>query len=303
MKRFIIIVLILFITSPLFSDDKTRQENAPVFTNEDLEKYKNPSEKRKSFDDVKTPKDTTDFKDSKTIADEGKQKIKRYEVSYKAYEGMARRIIISVKFNDSVTAPMVLDTGATGMHISVNLAEKLGLFEKDEGNLFESTSGIGGTIPAILTIIDKIQVDELEEHFVPTKVSRSFSDEFEGLVGMDFMANFSIQIDTKKHVVAFEEHPINQVTPGGHDEEWWRTNFHQFAVKREEWKKLRREIFDLKDVSKTAMTVKTGRRTKIVTVGELREFADRQYKEADKLLKKLDGYAIDHAVPMEWREY
>jgi hypothetical protein len=74
-------------------------------------------------------------------------------------------------------------------------------------------------------------------------------------------------------------------------------------VRREEWKKLRREVFDLKDVSKTAMIVKTGRRTRIVTVGELREFADRQYKEADKLLRKLDGYAIDNAVPMEWREY
>jgi len=296
-------VLILFITSPLFSGDKNWQGNAPVFTDEDLEKYKYPSERRISADDVKAPKDTTDFKDSEKIADEGKRTLKKYEVSYNAYEGMARRIIISVRFNDSVTAPMVLDTGATGMHISVALAEKLGLFEKDEGNLFESTSGIGGTIPAILTIIDKIQVDKLEEHFIPTKVSRSFSNEFEGLVGMDFMANFSIQIDTKKHVVVFEEHATNQHMPGGHDEEWWRTNFHQFVVRREEWKKLRREVFDLKDVSKTAMTVKTGRRTRIVTVGELREFADRQYKEADKLLRKLDGYAIDNAVPMEWREY
>jgi hypothetical protein len=26
-------------------------------------------------------------------------------------------------------------------------------------------------------------------------------------------------------------------------------------------------------------------------------------KEADKLLRKLDGYAVDHGVPMEWREY
>jgi hypothetical protein len=49
--------------------------------------------------------------------------------------------------------------------------------------------------------------------------------------------------------------------------------------------------------------VKTGRRARAVTVGELREFAERQYNEADKLLRRLEGYASDYAVPMDWREY
>lgn len=303
MTRFIIPVLILFVAAPLYSAGKNGQEKVPVFTNEDLEKYKHPSERSNSFIEVSIPKDPTGSTGNKEVPEEGKQKLKRYEVSYKAYEGTARRIIISVKFNDSVTAPMALDTGATGMHISAALAEKLGIFERDEGKLVEATSGIGGTIPAVFTIIDKIQVDELEEHFIPTKVSRAFSNEFEGLVGMDFMTNYTIQIDTRKHVVVFEEHPTNQLMPGGHDEEWWRSNFHQLAVKREEWERLSRDLHDLKDTSKAATTVRTGRRTRIVTVGELREFAARQLNEADKLLKKLDGYAIDHAVPMEWREY
>ncbi len=302
-KSFIIVVSILLIVSPLYSADKKVQRDVPVFTNEDLEKYKYISETSTSINEVNVPGDSTDLNGDKKFPEEGKKKLKRYEVSYKAYEGAARRIIISVKFNDTVTAPMVLDTGATGMLISESLAEKLGIFERDEGKLFEATSGIGGTIPAIFTIIDKIQVDELEEHFIPTKVSRSLSDEFEGLVGMDFMASFSIEIDTKNHVVVFKEQPGNQLTPGGHDEEWWRTNFHKLAAKREEWEQLRRELYDSNDTSKAAMTVKTERRTRIVTVGELREFADRQQKEADKLLKRLDGYAIDHAVPMEWREY
>jgi hypothetical protein len=35
----------------------------------------------------------------------------------------------------------------------------------------------------------------------------------------------------------------------------------------------------------------------------MKEFVDYQYEEADKLLRKLDGYAVDHGVPMEWREY
>jgi hypothetical protein len=303
MKRLVLIVTVLFFAAPLLSSDKNRQENAPVFKNEDLEKYRYPSDIKKPVDDSRTPKNNIDSKESNKIVEEGQQKLQRHEVSYKAYEGTAKRIIIPVKFNDSVTAPMLLDTGATGMHISVDLAGKLGLFEKDEGKLFESASGIGGTIPALLTIIDHVQVGEIEEHFIPTTVTRSFSSEFEGLVGMDFMVNFSIQIDTKRHVVIFEENPADQQMPGGHDEEWWRTNFNQFAVKREEWAKLRRVLYDYSgDLSKPITRVMTGTRTRVVTVGELRTFVDRQYQEADKLFRKLDRYAIDYAVPMEWRE-
>jgi hypothetical protein len=304
MKRLVMILTLFLIAAPLYPADTKGQENVPVFTNEDIEKYKDPSERRKSFDEVRMPKNSPDFTgNNKGPEREGVEKLRRYEVPYKAYEGTARRIIISVAFNDAVTAPMVLDTGATGMHISVNLAEKLGIFERDEGKLVESTSGIGGSIPAVFTVIDKIQVGELEEHFVPTKVSRPFSEEFEGLVGMDFMANFSIQIDTRKHVIVFEEHPPDQRMPGGHDEEWWRTNFRQFAAKREEWAKLKRDLSDSRDSAKTATTVKTGRRARAVTVGELRELAERQYNEADKLVRRLEGYASEYAVPMEWREY
>ena len=304
MKRLVIIMVLFFIAAPVFPADKKGQENVPVFTDEDVEKYKYPSERRKSADEMRIPKDAADVKVNRKIPEkEGTQKQKRYEVPYKAYEGTARRIIISVTFNDGVTAPMVLDTGATGMHISVNLAAKLGIFDSNEGKLLESTSGIGGSIPAIFTIIDRIQVGELEDQFVPTKVSQPFSNDFEGLVGMDFMANFSIRIDTRKHVVVFEEYPPDQSMPGGHNEEWWRTNFHQFAGKREEWAKLRNDLSDSRDMSKPATTVKTGKRARTITVGELRDFADRQYNEADKLLRKLDGYAVDHAVPMDWREY
>jgi predicted aspartyl protease len=292
------IIFVFVFSLPVHS--KGQQESVSSFTDQDLERYERPSERDKSLDDFQSPKSDAD---SKKIGKEEKQKPKRYEIPYKAYEGTSRRIIIPVAFNGSFTAPMALDTGATGMHISLKVAEKLGLFEKDEGNLIETTGGIGGTVPAILTIIDTVQVGKLVEHFVPTKVTRSFSEEFEGLLGMDFMTNFSIHIDTSRHVVVLEELPARSNMRGGHDEEWWRSTFRQFASKRAEWKNLGDTLSNLRDPSKPALTIKTGRTTKIVSIGELKEFADLQYREADKLLRKLDRYAVDHVVPMEWREY
>jgi hypothetical protein len=103
--------------------------------------------------------------------------------------------------------------------------------------------------------------------------------------------------------VIFEELPPSPNMPGGHDEEWWREKFHQFASKCTEWRRTRDTLYESKDTSKPAMTTRSGRKTKVVTVGELREFADHQYREADKLLRKLDRYASGYAVPMEWREY
>jgi hypothetical protein len=77
--------------------------------------------------------------------------------------------------------------------------------------------------------------------------------------------------------------------PAGHDETWWRTNFHRFASMRSEWKKYKEFIDNQRGDSER--------------LKKLREFADHQFGEVDKLLNRLNGYAIDHAVPMEWREY
>lgn len=303
MRLFVSIIFILFFVAPLFAADKDQHGEVPVFTDQDLKKYMKPSGKIKSFQESSQDEGESDFVISPTVSNEEKPKLKRHEVPYKAYEGSTKRIIIPITFNASVTAPMILDTGATGMLISFGLAERIGIFDKNEGNLIESVSGIGGTIPAIFTIVDNIQIDGLEEHFIPTKVSQPLSSEFDGLIGMDFVSNYSVQIDTRRHLIVFEEIPSRASMPGGHDEYWWRNIFHQFASKRAEWKQLKESLKAIKDLSQPAMAVKKGRRAKAVTVGELRQFAEKQYGEADKLLRKLDRYAISNAVPMEWREY
>jgi predicted aspartyl protease len=301
-KRVLSLILFLHCISPAFAGQRT----VPTFTDRDLEKYKYPSE-RNTPTGLESPRQSrTEDKQIKDAGHEEQQKLRRYEVPYKAHEGTVRRILLPVTFNDSVTAPMLLDTGATGTHISLRLAEKLGIFRKDEGNLLEAISGVGGTVPAILTIIDRVKIGEAEDNFIPTTVSDSISEEFEGLIGMDFMANFTIKIDTRRHVVTFEELPPQSDMPGGHDETWWKEKFHEFASKRADWKSRKDTIYDrygFKGASEPAVVLRKGGRMTTITVGKMKEFVDYQYEEADKLLRKLDGYAVDHGVPMEWRAY
>jgi hypothetical protein len=227
-------------------------------------------------------------------------KPKRYEVPYTAYVGTAKRIIVSVKFNESVTAPMALDTGAPGMLISVELARKLELFDEDKGRLLITTGGIGGAALAVKSIVNTVEVGGAKSHFVPTKTvvpkkgQPLFSDDFEGLIGMDFMSSYAMQVDPVKKVVIFEELPSRPDFPGGHDEEWWRNTFQEFALFHSTWKERRDEL-------------ERGIRNFVIVPTKKAEddleFADWQTKEAEKLQDALHRYAKEHAVPMHWRTY
>lgn len=237
--------------------------------------------------------------DSKDSSSEEKQKreLKKYKVPYMPYEGTARRIIIQVTFNGSVTAPMLLDTGAPGMLISSRLADKLGLFDKNNGNLLIEAGGIGGSVPAIRTIIDTVQVGEAKDNFIPTTIAKSISGSFEGLIGMDFMANFNISIDTRKHLLIFEEIPSQDKMPAGHGKKWWKTTFLEFSYYRTRLRDWSKDI--KKQIRSSDITVNTN----INKLEKLKKFADRQLNESEKLFKKLDRYAAKHAVPKHWRKY
>jgi hypothetical protein len=188
-----------------------------------------------------------------------------------------------VTLNDTVTAKMALDTGAPGMVISVVLAQRLRLFSRDGGTLLVGAAGIGGTDVGILTIVDSVSLAGARSVFVPTTITaRTMSSEFEGLIGMDFLANYSARIDSKDQVVVFEENPCGAECRGGHDESWWRNTFKEFRAERDRWQA----------------------RAKAVEGGinsDVRAFAGFQVRESERLLQRLDAYASDNAVPRHWR--
>lgn len=208
--------------------------------------------------------------------------LNRFEVPYEAYEGSSSRIIISVTFNNRVTAPMLLDTGAPGMVIFLELAEKLGVFSGNSGTLFTEAAGIGGTQEAILTIVDSVSVGDARDVFVPATVTASVSDAFQGLIGMDFVTNYTISIDSEKQVLVFQETPPKQNSRGGHDEAWWRKTFREFRSASDYWTERARALDGRADTGSA-------------------NFVRFQAREAQELLQRLDLFASDNAVPRHWR--
>jgi len=224
--------------------------------------------------------------------------LNRYEVPFVAYEGSARRIIIQVTFNDAVTVPMALDTGAPGLIISPQLAERLGVFgKKDEAKLYVMAGGIGGRVPAVVDIIDRVQVGGAKVRFVPATVTSSVSASFEGLIGMDFVSNYTMKVDSGRRVVILEELPPNPGAPGGREELWWRSLYGEFGTLREGWREFGAAI----EKKMTASMISAGPDFDILQ--KVKEFSGTQYRAADTLLAKLDRYANENQVPTQWRQY
>ncbi len=235
--------------------------------------------------------------ESDTSDTDGDKKLKTYKIRYKAFGGSARRIIVQVTFNNSVTAPMIFDTGAPGLIISRKLAREIGLFKKDVGRFVSAAGGIGGRVPAIITLMDSVKIGEVEDKMVPTTItSKSISKHFEGLIGLSFMDNYSYRIDNVKRLLIIEEQSVRKDRPGGHDRYWWGSTFRDFANMRSSWRQYR-------DNLKRALVVKNMSRSQEGEVKKEIKVAESQVRESEKLFRKLDTYASHHSVPMAWRRY
>jgi len=216
---------------------------------------------------------------------------RQYAIAYLSREGNAQRVIVQVTFNRRVTAPMILDTGASSLIISYELAEKLDLLSRDDGVLRVVTGGIGGTTPAIRSLVDSIDVGGASQRYVPVTISRRLSDKFEGVVGMDFLSHYVVSIEPGKQRVVFQERDLGPDVPGGHPESWWRATFADLRAWREVWKTYLAGV-------EQRLANGTGNRDQLV---KAQEIARRQVVEADKLLDRLDRFASREAVPRHWR--
>jgi hypothetical protein len=298
------VVLAVSIGSVGHSDDyyKWTDENGNLHFSDSLEtvpeKYRNQIQSNTFENDQPSPKKPPSKvvppPESSAEDESAAKPANRYEVSYTPHGESEKRIIVTAVFNGSVTAPLAIDTGAPETLISPSLAKKLGLFEKDQGRLLIRVGGIGGSQPAMRSIVDRIEVGGAVSRFVPVIVSKSISKSFEGLLGLDFVSSFAVTIDSKKNKVIFEELPLDAEHPGGHDQEWWTGLFKEFASSRSEWKNYREEFEE--DVHNTGYA--NGE-----DANNIRFLIDFQIREAGKLLDKLDRYARENSVPMNWRQY
>jgi hypothetical protein len=221
----------------------------------------------------------------------------RHEIAYDPYEGSSQRVIINATLNGRVQARLAVDTGAPKTIISSTLAERLGLLSETSGGVWTRAGGIGGSTPAIRTIIETIRVGDIEQQFFPTMIVPQMSTAFEGLIGMDFLSLFVMHIDPARRMLILEDVPSVSIVYGQRNEQWWRSNYRELASLRRAWRDYAEQLN--KKIESSNITAGGG----IEDARQMLDFARRQAVEAERLLDQLNKRAIQYLVPMNWREY
>ncbi len=203
-------------------------------------------------------------------------------------------MIVKVTFNGQLTVPMALDTGAPRTHISYAVAERLGVLRSGQGALAVSASGIGGSAPAIRTLLNSASIGSATVKVVPVTVIGSISNAFEGLLGMDLLEDYEITIRSSPRVVVLTRRGSGADRPGGHGERWWRTTFREFRSYKSGWERYRKLVEDELESGTSVGQTKA-------YLERQRELSDSQIREADKLVSRLESDASRYAVPRHWR--
>jgi clan AA aspartic protease (TIGR02281 family) len=113
-------------------------------------------------------------------------------------------VVIQATLNNKRSAKFVVDTGASYTLISTALARELSidLGPNSKTLPFQTANGL---INAPVTNLDSIAVGGMEIRDLPTAVHDALPDpQVAGLLGLNFLSNFRMDIDTQKGVLHLE---------------------------------------------------------------------------------------------------
>lgn len=213
-------------------------------------------------------------------------------IPYTAKEGSANRVIIDITFNGAVTAPILVDTGSPGLIISDDLADRLGLFDKNGSGLMVLISGIGGNKAATRTIVENLTIGDITEEFIPAHIVSGMSDAYQGLIGMDILARYTLTIDPANQRLIANEIATTQDLPAGRSRSWWQTNFREFNYYTEFWDQ-QANLISKSDSPYSRLPATQSKK--------LKDFISRQQSEAQHLYSQLERFARWRNVPRHWR--
>lgn len=213
-------------------------------------------------------------------------------IPFIAREGLADRVIVNITFNNSVTAPILVDTGSPGLVISSSLASRLGLIDPDGNNLLVLISGIGGREIAARTIVDRINIGgKITEKFIPAHIIRNSAPAYQGLIGMDILSQYSLTIDSDQRRLIAKPRPPSENRPGGRGSNWWKKHFRELNFYMAFWDE-QAELIKSSDSPYSRLTSRYAR---------VEEFIQTQQNESKRLYDRLERYARSHSVPRHWR--
>jgi len=132
-------------------------------------------------------------------------------------------MMVQVRLNNSVTAPFIIDTGASDVLVPKAVADQLGLDTGPEGRR-KVYSTANGRVEQAVVMLDSVRLGTAEARQVPASVSPHMRI---GLLGLSFFNRFSYNIDAAAGVVTLRPNGLEQTggIRGGRSEAQWRAEY------------------------------------------------------------------------------
>lgn len=142
-------------------------------------------------------------KEMRNKAAEMENDFKENSISYIARHD---QVIVDVLLENSVSARLIVDTGASIIVITKNIADKLGIKSEEIGTKMEVILANGTKAEAVPFILKSVKVGEVEAKNIRAAITENGPGEgADGLLGMSFLNNFIIRVDTSSNRLILEQ--------------------------------------------------------------------------------------------------
>jgi clan AA aspartic protease (TIGR02281 family) len=188
-------------------------------------------------------------------------------------------MVVAVRINNEVTAPFLIDTGASDVLVPLSVATRLGL-DLDESRTKRYATA-NGVVEHPVVMLRSVSVGGATVENVPASVS---PDMDLGLLGLSFFNHFTYNIDAAAGVVTLRRNDLAESGQirGGRSEAQWRSEYAGLRAR-------------LAEVDHDARRLPASRSREAARL-------EAERAEIDRQLSLLEAEADGAHVPMSWRE-
>jgi len=188
-------------------------------------------------------------------------------------------MIVKVRINDRVTAPFLIDTGASDVLLPKHVADELGIQPGPDmrTQLYQTANGV---VSAPVLTLDSVEVGGARVEDVPASIGNMSV----GLLGLSFFNHFTYRIDAAAGIVTLSPNRLAEsgLLRGGRSASQWRSQFGSLKGQIA-------QVAAMREATPSA----DGRR------GEKLEAAQRML---ERQLEQLEDEADLAHVPASWRD-
>ena len=139
--------------------------------------------------------------------------------------------LVDVVLNNKVNANLILDTGASLVDISAEIAEKLGYFPENISTkrTFNTANGV---VKHPIVAMPTVKVGNAQSILVDASINENFKG-MDGLLGMSFLGDYKFEIDRYNKALILKPLSEGEMEWGGKPGSWWkkRFNFYNESIK------------------------------------------------------------------------